>query len=124
MPVNINNWTHLKYFRKKLRNNSTAAEIHLWNFLQKSQLDQVKFRRQHSIGPYIVDFYTYQYNLAIELDGQIHDEELMIQHDANRTTYLNRNGIKVLRFKNQEVFEDIERVLDKIRKEFTTPDPS
>ncbi|MCW3105433.1 MAG: hypothetical protein JWO09_3873 [Bacteroidetes bacterium] len=115
---NINNLPSLKYYRKKLRNNATRTEVHLWKFLQKSQLDGVKFRRQQSIGPYIVDFYTYQYNLAVEVDGEIHEEEEMLKHDARRERYLESKGVKVLRFKNAEVFEDIERVLNLIRKEF------
>lgn len=119
MPVeNINNLPSLKYYRKKLRNNPTQAEIYLWKFLQKNQVDSVKFRRQQSIGPYIVDFYTYQYNLAIELDGEIHDEEEMLKHDFRRDDYLRNKGVKVLRFKNSEVFEDVEKVLSVIRKEF------
>jgi len=115
---NINNLPSLKYYRKKLRNNATRTEVHLWKFLQKSQLDGVKFRRQQSIGPYIVDFYTYQYNLAVELDGEVHEEAEMLKHDVRRDKYLESKGVKVLRFKNEEVFEDIERVLNLIRKEF------
>lgn len=119
MPVeNINNLPSLKYYRKKLRNNATRTEVYLWKFLQKSQLEGVKFRRQQSIGPYIVDFYTYEYNLAIEVDGEVHEEEEMVAHDARRDKYLESKGVKVLRFKNAEVFEDIEKVLNVIKKEF------
>jgi very-short-patch-repair endonuclease len=92
--------------------------------LKKSQVDGVKFRRQQSIGHYIVDFYSYEYRLAIELDGEIHDDQEMIKHDSNRDAFLKQNEINVLRFKNEEVFEDIGSVLNKIREQFTTPDPS
>jgi very-short-patch-repair endonuclease len=124
MIENINNLPRLKYFRKKLRNHPTKAEIYLWNFLRKSQVNNVKFRRQQSIGPYIVDFYTYQYNLAIELDGEIHGDPMMIEHDMRRDKYLKEKKVRVIRFENSEVFEDIEKVLERITNSFTTPDPS
>jgi very-short-patch-repair endonuclease len=84
----------------------------------------VKFRRQHSIGPYIVDFYAYKFNLAIELDGDVHDDPEVIEHDKRRDRFLKLNDIKVLRFRNEELFEDIEEVLQRIRTELTTPGPS
>jgi very-short-patch-repair endonuclease len=112
---NLNNQKHLKYFRKKLRNNATKSEVYLWNFLQKSQLNGVKFRRQHSIGPYIVDFYSYKFNLAIELDGEVHEDVEMVKHDKIRDQFLARNSVKVLRFKNEELFENIDGVLQRIK---------
>jgi very-short-patch-repair endonuclease len=112
---NLNNQKHLKYFRKKLHNNATKSKVYLWNFLQKSQLNGVKFRRQHSIGPYIVDFYSYKFNLAIELDGEVHEDVEMVKHDKIRDQSLARNSVKVLRFKNEELFENIDGVLQRIK---------
>ncbi|MFA6447754.1 MAG: endonuclease domain-containing protein [Patescibacteria group bacterium] len=102
--------------RKKLRNNMTRAEIHLWSFLKDSQLEGMKFRRQYGVGPYILDFYNPTNRLAIELDGSSHDSEKACFYDQERTDYLNGLDIKVLRFENQAVFEQIDWVLDEIRK--------
>lgn len=68
----LHNRKHLKDFRKELRNNSTKAESRLWKVLRKRQLEGRKFRRQHSIGNYIVDFYCPEEKLIVELDGAIH----------------------------------------------------
>ena len=102
--------------RKELRNNSTYAEVYLWKHLQKSQLSNCKFRRQFSIDGYIVDFYCTEKKLAVELDGQQHFEKEIIEYDKNRTKYLESLGIKVIRFENQEVLYDTERVLKDITK--------
>ena len=110
----LNNKPELKIWRKKLRNNSTPAEIRLWNFLKGSQLNGLKFRRQHSFGNYIVDFYCVEKKLVIELDGEIHENIAIEQKDLIRNEYLNSIGIKVLRIKNIEVFEQIELVLKMI----------
>lgn len=72
MKIIINNKTELKPFRKKLRNNSTSAEATLWTYLQKSQLENRKFRRQNSLGNFIADFYCPSEKLVIELDGEDH----------------------------------------------------
>ncbi len=85
----IHNKPELKQFRKKLRNNSTSAEAILWTYLKQKQLEGRKFRRQQSIGHYIVDFYCPAEKLVIELDGADHFWEEGIQHDFNRTEYFN-----------------------------------
>jgi len=120
----IHNLPYLKTFRKELRNNLTPAEATLWKLLQKKQLDGRKFRRQHSVANYILDFYCPSEKLAIELDGQGHFEATQAEYDYERDLFLKEFGIKVLRFENKLVFEDTEWMLEKIRKEFrTTPDP-
>ena len=122
----LHNHPELKQFRRKLRNNATKAERYLWKMLRQSQLEGRKFRRQQSIGKYVVDFFCYSANLAIELDGEVHDDEAMIKHDNKKNAFLKMKGINVLRFKNHEVFDDTEKVLEKIKKEFrtdTTPAP-
>jgi very-short-patch-repair endonuclease len=118
----INNKKELKYYRKKLRKYATPAEVRLWIFLKGSKLRGVKFRRQTSIGNYIVDFYSYQYKLAIELDGAIHDLPEVVVYDKKRTIFLESVGVCVLRIKNEEVFDDIEGVLRKIEFEFDRRD--
>lgn len=112
----INNKHYLKETRRYLRNNATPAERKLWSYLQKSKLEGMKFRRQHSIGDYIVDFYCPQYYLVLELDGKIHLKNEIKGNDENRTDYLNSLGIKVLRFKNEDVFKNIELVLKRIKE--------
>ena len=112
----LNNHKHLKEIRKELRNNPTAAENALWQFLRKSQLDGKKFRRQHSIGNYIVDFYCPSEKLAIELDGGYHSETAQQLNDSERDLFLENIGVKVLRFENDMVFTDVERVLDTIKQ--------
>lgn len=110
------NRPELKEKRRKLRNNATYAEKHLWQYLKHSQLTNTKFRRQQSIGPFIVDFFCYKTKLAIELDGQHHFEKETIEYDKRRTKFLESNGIKVVRFENQEVLYDTDRVLKEIEE--------
>ncbi len=108
----IHNLKSLKERRRELRRNLTPAEALLWACLRKSQLDGKKFRRQHSIGPYIVDFYCPECRVIVELDGAGHTGML---NDDNRTKFLEKFGIEVLRFENKEVFENRERVVEAIR---------
>lgn len=105
-------------FRRKLRKQMTPAEVALWSMIRKKQLDGVRFLRQYSIGKYIVDFYTPEFKLAVELDGEYHFEESQIEYDKRRTSYLNKCGIRVLRFENFEVFQYPERTLNEIRRCF------
>lgn len=84
MSEQLNNRKYLKEFRKELRNNATKAESQLWKTLQKSQLEGRKFRRQHSIGNYIVDFYCPKEKLIVELDGQVHDNIMNEEYDTKR----------------------------------------
>ena len=78
-------------------------------------MDGKKFRRQHGIGPYIVDFYCPECRVIVELDGAVHEDVLRAERDAERRLYLENLGIKILRFENKLVFEDIELVLNAIR---------
>ena len=117
----IFNRKYLEDNRKRLRNNSTSAEAELWKLLKNKQLDGRKFRRQHGIGKYIVDFYCSKEKLIIELDGNPHGEYYMIEKDTIRDQYLERLGLKILRFENRLVFQHPEYVLDEIRKSFKGP---
>ena len=101
----------LKERRRGLRNNCTETEKLLWEKLRKSQLG-LKFIRQYSIGNYVVDFYCPQKKLAVEIDGEIHIKNKI--YDDYRTRWLDATGVKVIRFRNDEVEEDLESIIVKI----------
>ncbi|MBN1779410.1 MAG: endonuclease domain-containing protein [Candidatus Buchananbacteria bacterium] len=103
-----------KPIRQKLRNNSTLAERKLWCYLSRRQILGHKFRRQVSVGRYVVDFYCYQLKLAIEVDGDAHFTLEAQEYDVERQFYIESFGVKFLRFTNDEVFNNIEGVLGKI----------
>lgn len=109
----FNNFPHYKRLRKNLRNNATPQEIILWSRLRRSQLGH-KFRRQHSIGNYIVDFYCPEKKLIIEIDGGQHDEKNIRKYDENRTKYLESLGLKVLRFWDNEINNNVSGVISTI----------
>ena len=89
-----------------LRNNLTPAEMLLWGHLKGSQL-VAKFRRQHPLGIYIADFYCHQHKIVIELDGGIHNLPEIVKNDLERQLNIENDGIRVLRFKNEEIFKSI-----------------
>jgi very-short-patch-repair endonuclease len=124
MADTIHNNKYLKDLRQQNRKNLTPAKAELWKHLQGSKLDGRKFRRQHSIGNYILDFYCPQEKLGIELDGKVHFTDNAFEADTVRTEYLNSLNIKLIRFENKAVFEQLEGVLEEIRQNFTTPNPS
>jgi very-short-patch-repair endonuclease len=99
-------------FARHLRKNLTDAERRLWFHLRHEQLDGSRFRRQAPIGCYIVDFVSFDRNLIVELDGGQH--AVQIESDAARTAWLNSQGFRVLRFWNNQVFEELESVLETI----------
>jgi very-short-patch-repair endonuclease len=112
----IHNLDSLNARRRELRRNPTPAEALLWASLRKSQLDGKKFRRQPSIGPYIVDFYCPESRVVVELDGAGHTGLLGVEYDSRRTEFLSKFGVKVLRFENEEVFQNREWVVECIRE--------
>ena len=97
---------------KELRQKQTPAEQMLWQCLRANQLHGAKFRRQHNIGQYIVDFYCHAAKLVIELDGGIHESQK--DRDSDRDTYLKANGLQVLRFQNEEITQNLPQVLQTI----------
>jgi len=103
-------------FARRLRRAQTDAERALWTRLQNKQLEGIKFRRQQPIGPYIVDFVTFDKRLVLEIDGGQHSEDETRTRDAARTMWLETNGYRVLRFWDNEVFTNIGGVLEKIRQ--------
>ena len=100
--------------RRLLRRNSTNAETILWAHLRAKRFVGFKFRRQHSCGPFILDFYCPQNRLAVELDGGQHFDAQAEAYDARRTAYVRRRGVTVLRFSNDLLFTELAAVLDAI----------
>ena len=100
----------------ELRKMPTGAERLLWGFLRNRRLCGIKFRRQHIIGPFIVDFYSHEEQLVIEIDGGQHGENDEMLCDAKRTASLEDRGLRVLRFWNNEVLCETEAVLESIRR--------
>ena len=97
---------------RELRKNSTPAEKILWNHLRNRQLYGLKFRRQHPIPPFIVDFYCAKIHLVIEVDGEIHNFQQ--DQDQSRQEWLEENGYKVIRFTNDQIFNQLDWVLTEI----------
>ena len=106
----------LKSRRQILRKNQTDAEKKVWSILRGKQLSGFKFFRQCSVGPYILDFYCPKLRLAIEIDGSQHNETSGQAHDERRTKYLVNQGIKVIRFWNNEILTNPEGVFEEIIK--------
>ncbi len=105
-------WTKLKPLARQMRRNPTPAEGKLWERLRKKQLLGLKFRRQHSIERFIVDFYCRQARLVVEVDGPIHD--YTPAEDAIRQEFIEFQGLRVLRFINEQVLGETEGVLAEI----------
>ena len=106
----------LYQFGRELRKVGTLAEKLLWAQLRNRKLNGLKFRRQHPVDKFVVDFYCHEKKLAIELDGGIHDVKVNIEYDEARTAMLSGVGIYVLRFKNDDIINKMETVLKKICK--------
>ena len=98
-----------------LRNNMTDAEKLLWEKLKKKETLGYRFRRQHPLGHYILDFYSHQLKLCIEVDGKYHDSKEQKLKDKERDDFLEFNGISIIRFKNEEILNDIEEVINEIK---------
>ncbi|HKP71175.1 MAG TPA: endonuclease domain-containing protein [Pyrinomonadaceae bacterium] len=116
--MKLNNLPRLRTFRRCLRSNLTPAEAKLWSLIKNSQLEGRKFRRQHSFGGYILDFYCSSEKIAIELDGEVHYNASVAKRDFERDLFMKYFGVLVMRFENKLVFESGEWVLDRIRSSF------
>lgn len=120
----VHNIKSFKETRRELRNNLTPSEATLWKYLKSSGLDGRKFRRQHSIENYIVDFFCPSENLIVEVDGSQHYTPSGLEADKYRDERLSCLGYKVLRFENKLIFNNINGVLQEIKDSFTPPCPS
>jgi very-short-patch-repair endonuclease len=98
----------------ELRKNQTKAEKALWQALRKRNLKGHKFRRQHPIGRYIVDFYSHSVKLVIEVDGSIHDILSVKEHDTGREQEIVSLGLHILRFTNKQVLNNLDSVVEEI----------
>jgi very-short-patch-repair endonuclease len=97
---------------RRLRRNMTPAEQRLWEALKGRHLAGLKFRRQHPVGPFVLDFYCPERKLVVELDGAIHDNQ--VNGDHARTEQLAGYGYRVIRLGNEEVFHDLDSVVRRI----------
>ena len=108
------NFSGLVKEARELRKNQTKAEEIFWQLVRNRKFQNLKFRRQHQIGHYIVDFYCNEKKLIIEFDGAVHDSKEQMKHDAIRDKYLTSLGYNVIRFRNEELLNNIENVFEKI----------
>ena len=111
-------WGKLKPAAREMRRLPTPAEERLWEHLRGHRFEGFGFRRQHALYWFVADFYCAKARLIIELDGAVHDSRQ--EQDAWRDTYLRGLGLKVLRFRNEDVMEFLPRVLDRIGAELRT----
>jgi very-short-patch-repair endonuclease len=109
----------IRKFARELRQPQTAAEATLWRHLRNRNLEY-KFRRQHPIESFIVDFYCAEAKLLIEVDGETHFQKTQIEYDQARTEHLERLGYKVIRFTNDDIRYNINIVISKIIEEVKT----
>ncbi len=106
-----------------LRRSMTKAEAVLWKKLRDRNVFNTKFRRQYPISIFIVDFYCHEYMLVIEVDGDIHNDEIACQYDLGRTEVLNKFGLKVIRFTNNQILYSLDSVIKKIQGEIGKQTP-
>lgn len=100
-----------------MRKNPTKAENILWKRLKKFRKEGFVFRRQHPLDIFIADFYCHKLKLIIEVDGEAHFNSAAQEHDNGRTAELERFGIQIIRFTNEQVIENLELVIDKIKNQ-------
>ena|SRR5213080_1523334 len=101
---------------RDLRKQQTSAERVMWQLLRNRQILGFKFRRQHQFGDYIADFYCHEARLVVECDGSVHSPNEQWHHDQNRDAYLIGQGLRVLRFANEQILNDTQKVLAEITK--------
>ena len=112
--MNIYNKIEFKEKRRELRKNSTVTERILWDKLRDNQLFDIKFKKQFGVGIYIIDFYCPKAKLAIEIDGSVHESKDAKEYDKIRDEYISSLGINTIRFKNDEILNNLDVVLNKI----------
>jgi len=107
-------YQEIKRRARKMRQNRTRAEETLWQRLRRRQVNGFHFRSQHPIGRYIVDFYCAQSRLVVEVDGSVHDEPGQQEYDSQREAFLEEMGLRLLRFKNEDVMRKTDAVIEAI----------
>ncbi|MBD2767489.1 phosphoribosylformylglycinamidine synthase subunit PurQ [Hymenobacter sp. BT664] len=120
LTADRNNWEEkLKPFGRHMRHHATEAEDVLWQAVRDRQLANVKFRRQHTIGPFTVDFFSPDHQLIVEVDGGVHAETEQAEYDAGRIVELEKLGYQLIRFSNDEVLNSLPSVLQQIQTALT-----
>jgi very-short-patch-repair endonuclease len=114
--------------KRWLRSNMTGPEARLWSRLRARQLQRLKFRRQHGIGPYILDFYCPEQSLIIEVDGDSHADADQVVKDKQREQYLQSLGLRVIRYINDDIVKNLDGVsedlAERLSSRSTSPRPS
>ena len=108
---------------RELRRRLTLPEVILWQALRGRRLDGIRFRRQHPVGPYILDFYCEDAKLAVEVDGSGHEHPDQWRHDGRRTEWLGLRGIAVMRIAARDVLGNLEGVLARLKDRVQNPPP-
>ena len=109
---------------RRRRNAQTSAEDLLWQRIRNRQINGFKFRREHQFGNYICDFFCREANLVVECDGEVHDQNESWHHDQARDAYMISQGLRILRFTNQQILHDTESVLREIQDYLPAPSGS
>ena len=122
--------TQMTYTPKKtvarardLRRTMTLPEVLVWQHIRGRRLDGIRFRRQHPIGPYILDFFCEDARLTVEVDGESHSQAEAVEHDKRRTEWLNARGISVLRIPARDVLSELPAVVDHIQRQVRDQPP-
>jgi very-short-patch-repair endonuclease len=92
-----------------MRREMSVPEVILWQHLRGSSVNGLRFRRQHPVGPFVIDFYCAERKLAIEVDGRAHDNTERVERDEQRTMWLNNQGIRVIRFMAKDIIDEASR---------------
>ena len=108
---------------RDLRRAMTLPEVILWQQIRGRRLDGIRFRRQHPIGSYILDFYCEDARLAVEVDGESHSQAEAVEHDNRRTEWLNAHGISVVRIPARDVLSELAAVVDHIHRQVRNQPP-
>ena len=128
MPRAIRGQASYLDLKRRLRSDMTGPETRLWSRLRARQLQGLKFRRQHGIGPYIVDFYCPEQSLVIEIDGDSHADADQMLKDQLRDGHFQSLGLRVIRYSNDDIVKNLDGVLEdlaeKLSPESTSPCPS
>jgi very-short-patch-repair endonuclease len=128
MPRAIRGQTNHLDLKRELRSNMTGPEARLWSRLRARQLQGLKFRRQHGIGPYIVDFYCPEQSFVIEVDGDSHADADQIMKDKQREAYMQSLGLRIIRYINDDIVKNLDGVLEdlveRLSSRSTSPHPS
>ena|SRR3989338_2974260 len=109
--------------KRKMRSEMTPDENKLWLKLRGHQFQNLKFRRQHGVGPYILDFFCAEKRLAVEVDGDVHALDIQKERDRERENYLREMGVTIIRYTNNDIFGNIDGVMEDLFRKATATLP-